>query len=249
MKRIPIGRSPIPVIQPDQTVKEVMARFPATERVFVQHGLDLCCGGSHPIQMAAQAHGVPLAPLLADLQRVVHEGEPRPSWMKDVADHEVDVREDLRKGSDPFKKIMAVAGEVKPGQVMLVRAIFEPKPLYAVLGTKGFEPFAEQVGEQDWKVYFYKSPTVGTRIPIQAVSTLPSTPGKTHRLDVRGLEPPEPMVKILSTLPDLGPNDVLEVTHFREPVHVYPHLDEAGFTHDLLKESDTLFRLTIKKKG
>lgn len=235
------------MIRSEQTVKEVMAQYPAAERVFAKHGLDLCCGGSHPIQVAAQAHGVALDPLLAELEQVaIHSKAGRPAWMKEVPDHEVDVREDLKKGLDPFKKIMAAASAVKSGEVLVVRAIFEPKPLYAVLGMKGFDHYAESTGEQDWKVYFYKSPTAGVRIPIQAVPI--SSQEKVVKLDVRGLEPPEPMMKILSALSELGPNEVLEVTHFREPVHVYPHLEEAGFSHEIYKEGEALVRLTIKKK-
>ncbi len=53
------------------TVREALDRFPETLPVFARHGLDLCCGGVHPIAMAAQAKGVELAGLLRDLEAVV----------------------------------------------------------------------------------------------------------------------------------------------------------------------------------
>lgn len=52
----------------DLTVRETMERWPQTRPVLVKHGLDLCCGGAHPVAMAAQAHGVNPAGLLAELR-------------------------------------------------------------------------------------------------------------------------------------------------------------------------------------
>lgn len=70
----------------------------------------------------------------------------------------------------------------------------------------------------------------------------------THTLDVQGLQPPEPMVRILSKLPELGPEDELIVTHHREPVPLYAHLEAAGFGHSIEKLPDGKFRLTIRKQ-
>ena len=55
-------------ILPTTTVKDVLARHPATASVLAQFGFDLCCGGRHPLAFAAQAHGVELPSLLARLQ-------------------------------------------------------------------------------------------------------------------------------------------------------------------------------------
>lgn len=51
----------------DQTVSRVIELFPATRAVFARHGLDTCCGGIHPIGMAARARGVDPDRLLAEL--------------------------------------------------------------------------------------------------------------------------------------------------------------------------------------
>ena len=55
-------------ILPSTPVKDVLARHPATAPVLAQVGFDLCCGGKHPLEFAAQAHGVELSSLLARLQ-------------------------------------------------------------------------------------------------------------------------------------------------------------------------------------
>ncbi|MBI4348656.1 MAG: DUF2249 domain-containing protein [Elusimicrobia bacterium] len=66
-----------------------------------------------------------------------------------------------------------------------------------------------------------------------------------HALDVCGLEPPQPMIEILSKLSELGPDDVLVVEHFREPVPLYAHLEDAGFAHSIEKLGEARYRLRI----
>jgi iron-sulfur cluster repair protein YtfE (RIC family) len=53
------------------SVSETIERWPATRAVLVARGLDLCCGGVHPVEMAARAHGVDPAALLAELRAAV----------------------------------------------------------------------------------------------------------------------------------------------------------------------------------
>ena len=72
--------------------------------------------------------------------------------------------------------------------------------------------------------------------------------GTTYTLDVHELQPPEPMVRILSKLPELGPGDSLVVLHHREPVPLYAHLEAAGFSHSIEKLADGQYRLTIRKQ-
>jgi uncharacterized protein (DUF2249 family) len=72
--------------------------------------------------------------------------------------------------------------------------------------------------------------------------------GTTHELDVHELQPPEPMVRILSMLPTLGPDDALIVTHHREPIPLYAHLEAAGFSHSIETLPNGQFRLTIRRQ-
>ena len=69
-----------------------------------------------------------------------------------------------------------------------------------------------------------------------------------HALDVCGLEPPQPMVEILSKLPELADGDVLVVRHFREPVPLYAHLEEAGYEHSIEKLAEGEYRLRIWRR-
>lgn len=63
-----------------------------------------------------------------------------------------------------------------------------------------------------------------------------STPDAVH-VDLRGLEPPEPMVTILRMI-DAGGVDGVLVGHFdREPIFLYPELDDRGWGHEILRSS------------
>lgn len=58
----------------DLTVSETIERWPATRAVLASRGLDLCCGGVHPVAMAARAHGVDPNILLAELRAAARGG-------------------------------------------------------------------------------------------------------------------------------------------------------------------------------
>ena len=70
---------------------------------------------------------------------------------------DLDVREDLRRGAEPFGRIMQAQADVPPGGVLRVRAIFEPAPLYMVLGRQGFTHWTERLADDDWRVWFLRT--------------------------------------------------------------------------------------------
>jgi hypothetical protein len=56
-------------------------------------------------------------------------------------------------------------------------------------------------------------------------------------VDVRGLEPPEPMVSILQMI-DGGKVASVLIAHLdREPIFLYPELDDRGWAHELISSS------------
>jgi len=139
---------------------------------------------------------------------------------------DLDVREDLRRGEEPLSRILAVVSGLGPGGVLVLRAIFEPLPLYRVLGRRGFAHLAEQHGADDWSVWFYPDLIV---------------------LDVRGLEPPEPMVHVLKALDRLAPGQRLEVRHSRRPTLLYPQLEDRGFVHETDEPESGLVRIVVRQ--
>lgn len=158
----------------------------------------------------------------------------------------LDVREDIRRGQEPFARIMATVKALGPEQVLVLRAPFEPVPLFAALGKRGFANWAEQSAPDDWTVWFYREPSApaeavpGTRAAASAASDMAV-------LDVRGFEPPEPMVQILERLDTLRPGQRLVVLHERRPMFLYPQLDERGFLHDTEEVEPGLVRIVIRR--
>jgi iron-sulfur cluster repair protein YtfE (RIC family) len=52
------------------TINEVIRQRPATVAVFNRFGLDACCGGSLPVRVAAERHGLDTAEVLRLLNEV-----------------------------------------------------------------------------------------------------------------------------------------------------------------------------------
>ncbi len=144
---------------------------------------------------------------------------------------DLDVREDIRRGQEPFARIMAATTALGERQVLVLRAPFEPIPLYDVLGKRGLAHWTEHRGADDWTVWFYRPerrPTV---------------------VDVRGLEPPGPMVLVLEALEGLQPGERLEVIHDRRPMLLYPLLDERGFVHATDEPEPGVVRIAVERRG
>lgn len=155
----------------------------------------------------------------------------------------LDVREELRKGGEPLPLILGAVDALKPGQSLRLLATFEPLPLYAVLARKGFAHSARHLGEGDWEVLFTPGAADShARIDKpQCVTAGPSTagwPAPSVHLDNRGLQPPEPLVRILDALEHLGPGEVLEAINERDPVFLYPELEARGAAIHTDKQAD-----------
>ena len=74
----------------------------------------------------------------------------------------------------------------------------------------------------------------------------PAVAAVTVPLDVRGLEPPEPMVRILERLDTLAPGATLDVVHDRHPIFLYPQLDARGFAYETEEEAPGRVRIRIR---
>ena len=187
-----------------------------------------------------RALGVEVPSLEVEAQEEV-AAQPLPPESEDRV--ELDVRDDLRSGSDPFKKIMAAVKGLKEGQVLIIRNIFEPVPLYQVLGRQGFAHFTERLGEEDWRVYFYK----GEVSSFEGEGEVPG--GKVRTIDCRGLTPPEPFMRALTALEGLGEGEVLIMLNDRPPALLYPELEARGFTHKTEQAPEGHYIITIERLG
>jgi len=154
----------------------------------------------------------------------------------------LDVREDIRRGREPFARIMAALSALGDDQVLVLHAPFEPIPLYDVLGKRGLAHWTEQRAPDDWSVWIYRAAPA----PAEPSQTAPPR-GSRRVLDVRGLEPPQPMLRVLEEIERLDPGVRLEVHHDRRPLLLYPRLDDRGFRHETDEPEPGLVRIQIWK--
>ncbi|MDI3317870.1 MAG: DUF2249 domain-containing protein [Bacillota bacterium] len=148
----------------------------------------------------------------------------------------LDVRDDLRAGREPLGRILEAVRQLREGEGLRLLATFEPLPLYRVLEARGFEHRARRLEGGDWEVTFL--PREGGRGGGAADTAVGRAgggdgeggawPEPVRFLDNRGLEPPEPMIRILQTLEEMAPGEVLEAVNEREPVFLYPELEARG---------------------
>lgn len=66
-------------------------------------------------------------------------------------------------------------------------------------------------------------------------------------LDARGLEPPQPMVRILEAVAALPGGAVLRARTDRRPMHLYAHLEDRGLRADSEEQPDGSFVTHIRR--
>ncbi len=159
----------------------------------------------------------------------------------------LDVREDLRQGREPFSRILEAVARLAAGQELLLLAPFEPAPLFAFMAQKGFGHESRQNETGSWEVRFSRH--LATRGESAMPATVPPSGPPTLEVDARGLEPPQPLVKILEALAALPAGATLRARTDRRPMHLYAQLETRGFTGQSEEQSDGSFVTHIQRSG
>lgn len=137
----------------------------------------------------------------------------------------LDVRPLLAGGEEPFGAIMKAAETLTDGQVLRLIAPFRPVPLFRVMERRGYAFTETPLEGADWQVDFHRAPQQLSQGSSIEAATWPE-PVKS--LELTGLEPPEPMIRVLSALEALSPGEVLFAVLEREPVFLFPQLSQRG---------------------
>lgn len=162
--------------------------------------------------------------------------------------YELDVRPILRSGGEPVSAIMQAVNDLSAGQALRLLATFEPVPLYGVLGKKGFDHVAREIGDGDWEVLFTPQAQAANAQPAPDGAAASGWPEPVRMLDNRDLDPPEPMVRTLAAVEDLQPDEVLCALLCREPVFLLPELGRRGLEWLGKFEADgTTYKLLIRR--
>jgi uncharacterized protein (DUF2249 family) len=159
---------------------------------------------------------------------------------------ELDVRPILASGGEPFQAIMEAVEGLAPGQGLRLLAPFRPQPLFSVMERKGFVHQVSELENGDFEVRFV--PRATQVLASEDVQDEDVWPDPSCSFDLSDLDPPEPMVRILSKLETMSPGEVLFAVLGREPLFLFPELTKRGHkwagNYD---KSGTAFRIMIKR--
>lgn len=148
----------------------------------------------------------------------------------------VEVKSVIREGLSLFTHMMDTVNQLKPGQSLIVKSTFNPRPLISQMRRRGYQVSQEKVGRM----------TVTTFVP----SAVDPVPGKTGAardvpvegrevfLDNRGLVPPEPMQRTLAALEEIPVGTVLVIHNDRVPVFLLGQLDDDGYPYETRAQTD-----------
>jgi uncharacterized protein (DUF2249 family) len=166
---------------------------------------------------------------------------------------ELDLRDDMRAGREPFSTIMTAVRELEDDRVLRLRTIFEPVPLFAVMAKRGFAYESRQDAPDDWSVWFWRD-DAPERVVDEAEGTAASpagdeTSGRTRWLDVRGLEPPQPMLRTLAALEALPEGHELVQINVRVPQLLLPMLAERGYACEVDESLPDRVLVRIWRRG
>lgn len=82
---------------------------------------------------------------------------------------------------------------------------------------------------------------------VEALQAAREPTGAPETLDVRGLEPPQPMLRVLECVASLAPGETLTVIHDRRPIFLYPQLDQRGLSHETDEPAAGVVRIRITR--
>jgi len=150
---------------------------------------------------------------------------------------DLDVREMLKAGKDPFNVIMNSLTNLPLNSALKIINTFEPTPLISILSKKGYIHNTVFVEKQLVHTYFKKDnitieddkELINDTSLGEITKVLKSFGANIKEIDVRHLEMPLPMAMILNELPTLPEDYILLVNHKKVPKFLFPELSERGY--------------------
>lgn len=102
---------------------------------------------------------------------------------------------------EPLSKVIWTASQLRPDQTLVLVTSFEPVLLIRILASMGFLHESALTSGGAWNVSFHRSPaTLATEPDDPAVRPGQSDSARAIDMDVRGLMPTPPLVKIVGAL-------------------------------------------------
>ena len=183
---------------------------------------------------------------------------------------EIDAASMLERGEDPFDPIRKALLELQPGEAVKIVLDFVPSPLIDIFSRQGYESCVLTTEDGMFQTYFYKplrkkslwekikslfkqktvpddSAKGGDADEKTFAEILKRYEGKLEKIDVRDLEMPQPMMRILESLKNLPPGKALYVDHKRIPQFLIPELEKKGYHWVAKRENPDYTRMIIFK--
>lgn len=140
--------------------------------------------------------------------------------------------------------------ELPVGSYFVLVNDHDPVPLYYQFaaqfpGAFSWEYLVEGPDEFQVKITRLAASPANTPIPPPPRGCNSSAaPGE---LDTRGLEPPEPLIRILTAVESLPSGSSLRARTDRKPLHLFPELDARGVRHTTEEQSDGSWVTTLHR--
>jgi len=83
--------------------------------------------------------------------------------------------------------------------------------------------------------------------PAPTAARAQASAGDTIDLDVRGFEPPEPLLRVLEALETLPPGAALRARTDREPCHLFGEAEQRGFRHECTAQPDGSYQTLLRR--
>lgn len=177
-------------------------------------------------------------------------------FSRQTAVFELDVRPFLTKDQDPLKEILKRVNQLGVGERLKIINTFEPIPLINLLADKGFLYATETVNDELIITWFEKTAQESTAIDEPQEIAQQHTfnkvfnqfqPDKIKYIDVRKLEMPQPLLRIMEQIENLNADELLYVYHKKTPVFLLPELRKKGLTFLLNQKATDQFDMLIYK--
>lgn len=187
------------------------------------------------------------------------ENKAKDVFLKGQKSIPLDVRPFLAKGEDPFNILQKALSKLEEDEVLEVLIDFEPIPLIRIQEKKGYVTLT-LIEDGVFHTYFKAGGAIKEESnfaidPIKTISKLEfdeqtnAYPGEIITIDVRNLEMPEPLVRILEAIETLDEKTGLKIFHKRIPQHLLPELEDKNLNTFICPIAEGNVMLFITKRN
>lgn len=189
----------------------------------------------------------------------VEEDNSKKNFLKGQEITSLDVRPLLAKGEDPFTILQKALKKLEANEALEVLIDFEPIPLIRIQEKKGFLSITA-VEDGVYHTYFkaggvQKEESKSSGESTKTISELEydklinTYSGELITIDVRNLEMPEPLVRILEAIENLDENTGLKIFHKKIPQHLLPELEAKNLNTFICPIAEGNVMLFITQKN